>query len=78
MGKINNEVIMSTEGFDPDSQGKPFYRCMVCNTVVSEWDLEEHHGCKRCANPRIKPTELSILEKVWQIILHPKIWEWNK
>jgi NAD-dependent SIR2 family protein deacetylase len=66
----------ATEGFDQESTGRNFFRCTMCGTVVSEWDIKEHKGCKKCANPRIKPTNLSLFEKVQQIILHPMVWRW--
>lgn len=69
---------MSEEGFDEKSKGKCFYRCTMCGGVVSEWDIDKYRGCPKCANPRIKPTNLSIIEKLVQILKHPKVWEWSK
>jgi DNA-directed RNA polymerase subunit RPC12/RpoP len=60
------------------SEGMAFYRCVLCGNVVSIWDIKEHHGCSKCKNNKIRPTELSLLEKILQIIKHPTIWNWNK
>jgi phage FluMu protein Com len=60
------------------SEGKQFYRCVLCGTVVSEWDIQESKGCPKCKNNKIKPTELSLVEKVIQIMKHPRIWRWNE
>ena len=58
--------------------GVPFYRCTLCGCVVSVWDIKESKGCPKCASPRIKPSNLSLFEKIVQIIKHPKIWEWKQ
>jgi rubrerythrin len=63
------------EGTPP---GVPFYRCIMCGTVVSIWDIHESHGCPKCACPRIRPSNLSLWEKIVQIIKHPKIWQWKE
>lgn len=54
-----------------------FYRCTLCNGVVSEWDVNDG-GCKKCGGTRIKPANLSLLEKLVQIWKHPRIWEWGR
>jgi hypothetical protein len=54
-----------------------FYRCTLCAHVVSPWDLDKG-GCQHCGGVRIKPTNLSLWEKLIQIIKHPRIWEWHK
>lgn len=69
---------LGNEGFDEESKGLNFFRCTMCGCVVSQWDIKKHHGCKRCANPKIKPTELGFFEKLVQIFLHPMIWKWGK
>jgi hypothetical protein len=60
------------------SEGKLFYRCELCHSVVSEWDIKKHKGCGKCGNVRIRPSDLSFLEKLIQIVKHPKIWAWNE
>lgn len=55
---------------------KSFYRCVLCGTVVSQWDIDEHRGCRKCGNSRIRPSNLSLWEKIVQILKHPKIWTW--
>jgi len=59
------------------SEGIQFYRCMLCGRVVSRWDIQEYKGCKKCGNTKIKPTNLTLMEKVVQIIKHPRIGRWN-
>lgn len=59
-------------------EGLMFYRCLLCTSVVSKWDIHEHKGCSKCGHGRIKPTNLSLLEKLVQIFKHPKIWTWNE
>ncbi len=68
---------MAEEGFDQDSRGVEFYRCVLCSSIVSPWDIEEHHGCGKCGGVKIKPTNLSLWEKIIQIILHPAFWKWG-
>ena len=58
------------------SEGTPFFRCVLCGVVVSKWDIEKHHACQRCGGARIKPTNLSFIEKTLQIIKHPLVWRW--
>jgi len=58
--------------------GVPFYRCTMCATVVSVWDIQEYKGCTKCMCNQIRPTMLSFWEKLIQILKHPKIWEWKK
>lgn len=57
--------------------GLMFYRCSTCHKVVSKWDIQEHHGCAHCGNNRIVAANLTLLEKIKQIGLHPRIWEWK-
>lgn len=56
-------------------EGLSFYRCMLCHHVVSFWDVKKG-GCQKCKNRRIRPTDLSIFEKIVQIFKHPRIWAW--
>lgn len=71
---INGQFISSEEDSE---EGVMFYRCNLCGGVVSKWDIKEHKGCPKCANPRIKPSNLSLWEKIVQIVKHPKVWTWN-
>lgn len=66
------------EGFKEDDQGLPFYRCTLCHTVVSVWDIREKKGCPKCSCNKIKPTDLSLEEKMVQIFKHPAIWRWKR
>ncbi len=58
------------------NEGLLFYRCVLCSSVVSKWDIQDHAGCPKCGNVRVHPTELSLLEKVVQIVKHPAVWRW--
>jgi len=55
-----------------------FYRCLLCRSVVSQWDIPAHNGCHKCGGVRISPTNLSWWEKIAQIIKHPLVWRWNE
>ena len=59
------------------NEGLLFYRCELCHGVVSKWDINKG-GCQKCGGARIRPTDLTIIEKVIQIWKHPRIWEWNR
>ena len=59
-----------------NDKGLLFYRCVLCRSVVSQWDINEHHGCPTCGNPRVSPTALTLWEKIVQIVKHPKVWQW--
>jgi DNA-directed RNA polymerase subunit RPC12/RpoP len=54
-----------------------FYRCALCNSVVTKWDIENLHACPKCGQVRIMPTNLSLWEKIKQIIKHPAVWRWD-
>jgi hypothetical protein len=55
-----------------------FYRCGSCNGVVSPWDLKEIHQCPKCGGNKVRPSNLSFVEKVIQIWKHPKVWGWGE
>lgn len=59
------------------SEGMTFYRCMTCSGIVSQWDIRDHGACPTCEGVRIRPTNLTLWEKLVQIIKHPRIWEWS-
>lgn len=60
-------------------EGLLFYRCVLCNNVVSAWDIyQEPHCCTKCGGTRIKPSNLSLWEVFVQIIKHPKFWRWDE
>jgi DNA-directed RNA polymerase subunit RPC12/RpoP len=58
-------------------EGLIFYRCALCGDVVSPWDIKESGCCRKCGHRKIRPTNLSMREKVVQIWRHPKIWRWH-
>lgn len=57
--------------------GQTFYRCYLCGSVVSQWDIDKHNACLNCGHSKISPTNLSLLEKIVQIFKHPAIWKWS-
>ena len=60
-------------------KGLPFYRCVLCGTIVSMWDInKEPHTCTKCGGAKINPTNLSLWEKLVQIYRHPKVWTWDE
>jgi NAD-dependent SIR2 family protein deacetylase len=60
-------------------KGLPFYRCVLCGTVVSNWDIYyEPHSCPKCGGARVKPTNLGWWETIVQIWKHPKVWTWDE
>ena len=58
-------------------EGLQFYRCVLCCTPVSPWDIKEHHGCSKCGGSKVSPSNLSRWEKIVQVVKHPKVWAWN-
>lgn len=58
-----------------EGTGKGFYRCVYCHAVVSEWDIK-NGGCQKCGQTKIAPADLTLWEKLVQIIKHPAIWRW--
>jgi DNA-directed RNA polymerase subunit RPC12/RpoP len=57
--------------------GSPFYRCTMCRSVVSVWDIEQG-GCGHCGSKRVLLANLSLWEKLVQIFKHPKVWQWPR
>lgn len=53
-----------------------FFRCELCGRVVSPWDIPKG-GCQACGCNRVRPTNLTWLEKIVQVARHPKIWTWG-
>jgi len=54
-----------------------FYRCELCGTVVNHQDITTGKGCCKCGGLRIKPTNLTLWEKLVQICKHPAVWRWT-
>lgn len=59
-------------------KGLPFFRCVLCQGVVSLWDINKEHACPKCGSRRISPTNLSWWETIKQIAKHPAIWRWDE
>lgn len=59
------------------NEGLIFYRCNLCNRVVSQWNLNSDMACSHCGHARVSPTNLTWWEKLVQIVKHPKIWSWK-
>jgi hypothetical protein len=53
-----------------------FYRCDACHGIVSLWDIKQLGRC-RCGQNKIRPTNLTLIEKIVQIVRHPKVWRWG-
>lgn len=70
---IQGQIIDTRED---EKSGLLFYRCCLCGTVVSKWDIKEHKGCQKCGHAKMRPSNLSFWEKLVQVFKHPKIWEW--
>ena len=61
---------------DRAGPGTEFYRCITCQGVVSKWDIDVG-GCPKCGQTKIRPSNLTLLEKLVQIWKHPAIWKWS-
>jgi hypothetical protein len=59
-------------------EGLLFYRCYLCRSVVSKWDVEEHFACPKCGHTKVSPGNLTLWEKVVQIVKHPLLWRWDE
>lgn len=57
-------------------EGLQFYRCEMCHGVVNLWDIKKG-GCPKCGGMRLRGTNLTLWEKVVQIVKHPKVWRWG-
>jgi DNA-directed RNA polymerase subunit RPC12/RpoP len=66
------------EGFEEKDDGLPFYRCILCGGIVSVWDIKKSYGCPKCKGTRVKPTDMSFVEKMIQVIKHPAVWKWKE
>ncbi len=62
---------------DNASEGLTFYRCFLCRRVVSKWDIDKYFACPSCGHTKVSPSNLTLLEKLEQIIKHPLVWKWN-
>ena len=62
------------EGFE-EGKGRSFYRCLTCQGVVSEGDIQKG-GCPSCKGTKITPKNLTLWEKLVQILKHPALWRW--
>lgn len=86
---MNEEPFMVNGQFIDPRQEKPgfletnsedglmFYRCRLCHRIVSLFDLREHHACPYCKHATMSPTNLTLWEKLVQIVKHPKVWTWK-
>ncbi|RLA59563.1 MAG: hypothetical protein DRQ89_13905 [Epsilonproteobacteria bacterium] len=65
------------------NEGLEFYRCFQCPQVISVWDMRKQIKesgnvvCPRCGGSKLRPTNLTLIEKFIQIVKHPKIWKWK-
>ena len=58
-------------------EGLEFYRCRTCHRVVNVWDLKKHNACPYCGGAHFQYTNLTMWEKVKEVVKHPKFWEWK-
>ena len=84
MSKDDNVLASEGDGFagvyekpTDSSDGMEFYGCSLCGSVVSPWDIKEHHGCAKCGCNKISLMGLTPWQKLVQLIKHPKFWEWK-
>lgn len=56
-------------------EGLSFFRCTLCSAVVSVWDIKDG-GCQKCGSHRIAETNLTLWEKIVQLLKHPFFWLW--
>lgn len=61
-----------------EGRGVLFYRCNLCTRPVSPWDVDRYHGCPYCGHTKIRPTNLTLWEKLVQILRKPDVWNWRK
>lgn len=61
-----------------DKDALQFYRCLLCRRIVNIWDLRKYKGCGYCGHARISPANLTLWEKIFQIVKHPKVWKWKQ
>jgi len=56
-----------------EGTGGGCYRCQLCGEVNGPGDRERHGGCLKCGHKKINTTNLSLAEKISQLIKHPVI-----
>ena len=54
-------------------EGTQFYRCTLCTHPVSTWEIKSGEGCPKCGCLKVKPSNLSFIEMISQIIKHPSL-----
>jgi len=59
------------------AEGVSFYRCTLCQTVISPWDIQRTHGCPKCGGTKMRASNLSLREKLVQVFKHPQVWRWS-
>jgi len=75
---MDSEILEAMTDRETDSdEGLLFYRCYLCNGVVSQWDVDKHNACPKCGHAKLSPTNLTFVEKIVQIFKHPAIWKWS-
>ena len=56
-----------------EGKGAAYFRCLLCGRPVSPLDLDQSHGCAHCGHTRIRPSDLTLWEKVLEVLRNPKI-----
>ena len=59
-------------------EGMLFYRCYLCRGIVSQWDVNKYYSCPKCGHTKVSPANLTLWEKIVQIVKHPMVWKWHE
>lgn len=55
-------------------EGAYMYRCEQCRKPVGPWDIESG-GCRHCGGRKVRPTNLTLLEKLTEAW---RAWRWQR
>ncbi len=53
-----------------EGTGAAYYRCVTCRGLVTETDIALG-GCQKCGGRKLVPTNLTIWEKICELVKHP-------
>lgn len=51
-----------------------YYTCVACHGLVAPWEIEQG-GCQNCGGARIRPANLTALQKLLQFF-RPAFWRY--
>ena len=63
---------------EESTEGLLFYRCYLCRSIISKWDIDKHYKCPKCGHSKISPSNLTLWEKAIQVWKHPAVWRWGE